>query len=228
MFAFFFEPLYLVVTGIGLILTLTAQFRVKSTFARYSKVAVRAGLTGAQAAAAVCRAGGVTDIHIKRHKGFLSDHYDPRSKTLNLSPDVHDGKSISSIAVAAHEAGHAIQDVVEYPALGLRAKLVPVANIGNRLWVLPFILGAIMNSQPLMQFSIFLFAGVVLFQFVTLPVEINASSRAKLVLAQSGIVSTKEEEEGVSRVLSAAAWTYVAAALASLLQLAYMIMRSRD
>ncbi len=232
MFMFMLDPLYLAVTLIGVGLSLFAQARVKGAFAKYSKVAVRSGVSGAEAAAAVCRAGNVHDITIQRHQGFLSDHYDPRSKTLNLSPEVYDGRSISSIAVAAHEAGHAIQDVVEYPALGFRSALVPMANIGNRLWVLPFFLGAIIGAASpmgdlLMKASILLFGGVVLFQFVTLPVEFDASNRAKAVLAQTGIVSTQEEEDGVKKVLGAAAMTYVAAAIAGLLQLVWMIMRSQ-
>jgi Zn-dependent membrane protease YugP len=237
MFLFLMDPLYLTVTIIGVVLSLIAQARVKGAFAKYSRIPVRSGMSGADAAAAVCRAGNVHDITIQRHQGFLSDHYDPRNKTLNLSPEVYDGRSISSIAVAAHEAGHAIQDVVEYPALGFRSALVPVANIGNRLWVLPFILGAVIGGmtplgQLLMKSSVFLFGAVVLFQFVTLPVEFDASSRAKAVLAQTGIVSTQEEELGVQRVLGAAAMTYVAAAIAGLLQLVWLIMRvwggSRD
>jgi Zn-dependent membrane protease YugP len=237
MFLFLMDPLYLTVTIIGVVLSLIAQARVKGAFAKYSRVPVRSGMSGADAAAAVCRAGNVHDITIQRHQGFLSDHYDPRNKTLNLSPEVYDGRSISSIAVAAHEAGHAIQDVVDYPALGFRSALVPLANIGNRLWVLPFILGAVIGGmtpmgQLLMKSSVFLFGAVVLFQFVTLPVEFDASSRAKTVLAQTGIVSTPEEELGVKRVLGAAAMTYVAAAIAGLLQLVWLIMRvwggSRD
>jgi len=226
MFGFFHDPLYLAVTAIGLVLTLIAQARVKGAFARYAKVGVRSGMTGAEAAAAVCRAGGVHGVSIRQHQGFLSDHYDPREKTLNLSPDVYQGRSISSIAVAAHEAGHAIQDVVQYPALALRSKLVPVANIGNRLWFLPFLLGMILANQALMKVGVFVFAGVVLFQFVTLPVEFDASNRAKVVLERTGIVSTEEESQGVKSVLGAAAMTYVAAALSSLLFLVYLILRS--
>lgn len=232
MFMFMMDPLYLICTAIGVVLSVIAQARVKGAFAKYSKVPVASGMSGAEAAAAVCRAGNVHDVTIQRHQGFLSDHYDPRNKTLNLSPEVYDGRSISSIAVAAHEAGHAIQDVVEYPALGFRSALVPMANIGNRLWYLPFILGAFMGGTPmgegLMKLSIFLFAGVVLFQFVTLPVEFDASNRAKAVLAQTGIVNSQAEEDGVKNVLGAAAMTYVAAAIAGLLQLVWMIMRSRD
>ena len=241
MFWFFYDPLYLLVTLAGLGLTLVAQWRVKSAFRKYSQVAVRAGMTGAQAAAAVCRAGNTGPVTIERHQGFMSDHYDPRSKTLRLSPDVHDGRSISSIAVAAHEAGHSIQDATAYPLLGFRSKMVPLTNIGARLWALPFIIGMFLAgaqkpaadaaaagwqpAQYLMAFGILCFGAVVLFQLVTLPVEIDASRRAKAVLAQTGIVQTKEEAVGVSRVLDAAAWTYVAAAADGILQLIYLIMR---
>jgi Zn-dependent membrane protease YugP len=229
---FFFSPLYLILTGIGLAITLWAQFRVKSSFARFSKVGVSAGLSGAEAAAAVCRAGGVEGVRIERHGGFLSDHYDPRAKVLRLSPDVYDGRSVSSIAVAAHEAGHSIQDASGYPLLGFRSAVVPVANIGSRLWALPFFLGILLGGMPLgrlmMLAGVLLFSGVVLFQLVTLPVEFDASRRAKAVLAQTGIVRTEEEARGVSKVLDAAAMTYVAAALTGVMQLIYLVLRSQS
>lgn len=238
MFWFLMDPFYLLVTLIGLAFTLIAQARVKSAFARYSRVSVRAGMSGAQAAAAVCRAGNVSGVRIERHQGFLTDHYDPRAKALRLSPEVYDGRSVSAIAVAAHEAGHSIQDATAYPLLAFRSNMVTMTNIGNRLWFLPFILGAFLAAGEsrvgpgewgigsiLMATGILLFGAVVLFQLVTLPVEIDASRRAKAVLAQAGIVQTKEEAVGVSKVLDAAAWTYVAAAAAGILQLIYLIMR---
>lgn len=238
MFFFHLDPLFLIATGIGIAITLWAQFRVKSTFAHYAKVGVRTGMTGAEAAAAVVRAGNAAAVRIERHQGFLSDHYDPRSRTLRLSPDVFDGRSVSSIAVAAHEAGHAIQHAVSYPALGFRSVLVPIANIGNSLWSLPFIIGIGLQGgqdvarsgtgQTLVMIGIMMFAAVVLFQLVTLPVEFDASRRAKAVLAQSGIVTTPDEARGVEKVLDAAAWTYVAAALAGALQLIALIMRANQ
>ena len=226
----FIDPYFLVASVIGLVVCGIANARVKSAFRKYSKVGVRSGMTGAQAAMAVARAGGAMDITIERHQGFLSDHYDPRTKTLRLSPEVHDGQSISSIAVAAHEAGHSIQDVEEYAPLGLRSKLVPVANIGSRLWVIPIIMGFFMQGvqAELWQLAIVLFSAVVVFQLVTLPVEFNASKRAKAVLARTGIVSTQEEAQGVEKVLDAAAMTYVAAALTAVLQLLALILRARD
>jgi Zn-dependent membrane protease YugP len=237
MFPFLLDPLYMIATVVGLALTLWAQFRVKSTFARFAQVGVRSGMTGAEAAAAVARAGNASGIRIERHQGFLSDHYDPRSRTLRLSPDVYDGRSVSSIAVAAHEAGHAIQHAVAYPALGFRSALVPIANIGNSLWALPFIIGLSLAGgqdaaggsgfgQTLMSLGILMFAGVVLFQMITLPVEFDASRRAKAVLAQAGIVQTADEARGVDKVLDAAALTYVAAALAGVLQLIALIARA--
>jgi hypothetical protein len=228
-----FDPLYLILTGIGLVLSLWAQARVKSAFNKYSQVGVRSGMTGAEAAAAVARAGDARDVKIERHQGFLTDHYDPRSRTLRLSPEVYDGRSVSSIAVAAHEAGHSIQHATGYAFLSFRSAMVPVTQIGSRLWMLPFILGFVLVAgQPvlgetLMKVGVVLFASVVLFQLVTLPVEFDATRRAKAVLATSGIVSTQEEAKGVSKVLDAAAMTYVAAAAAAVMQLVYLILRSR-
>jgi Zn-dependent membrane protease YugP len=230
---FFFDPLYLLFTAPALIFSLWTQYRVHSTFKRFSTVGVRSGMTGAEAAAAVMRAGGVSGIAIERHQGFLSDHFDPRARALRLSPDVHDGRSVSAIAVAAHEAGHAIQDKVGYGPLALRSQLVPLTNIGNQLWPLPFFIGAVLAAShsalgpTLMLVGVALFAAVVLFQIVTLPTEFNASNRAKAVLVQSGIVSTQEEALGVEKVLGAAAMTYVAAAAAGILQLIYLILRTK-
>ena len=213
MFWFLTDPLYLILTGLGLAITLWAQFRVKSTFAHFQNVGVRAGMTGAQAAAAVARAGNAAGVTIERHQGFLSDHYDPRTRTLRLSPEVYDGRSVSSIAVAAHEAGHAIQHAVAYPALGFRSAMVPVANIGNTLWSLPFIFGLMLaggqgaangsTAQLLMMVGILMFAGVVLFQLITLPVEFDASRRARAELGRAGGVESEEvagvlEEVGVA------------------------------
>ncbi|HED67063.1 MAG TPA: zinc metallopeptidase [Planctomycetes bacterium] len=237
---FLTDPLYLVVTLVGLGLSLWAQAKVKSSFRAFERVPVRSGMSGAEAAAAVVRAGGAGGIRIERHKGFLTDHYDPRSRTLRLSPAVYDGRSVSAVAVAAHEAGHAIQDATAYPLLQFRTKMVAATNIGNRLWAIPFLFGLMLSGavsrgagatsgwsggQILMAIGILLFGLVVLFQLVTLPVEIDASRRAKSVLASAGIVTSQEEAVGVSKVLDAAAWTYVAAAAAGVLQLLYMIMR---
>lgn len=229
----YFDPAYFLFVGPFMLLALWASWRVKSTFTRYSNVGVRSGMTGAQAAAAVARAGGA-DVQIERHPGFLSDHYDPRSKTLRLSPDVYDGRSVAAIAVAAHEAGHAIQDVKSYAWLGFRSAMVPVTKFGSSAWIWIFLAGMLLSSSSpdlgrwLANAAIGLFGVVVLFQIVTLPVEFNASNRARAVLVDTGIVSNEEEKQGVSRVLGAAAMTYVAGALTAIATLLYLLYRRRD
>jgi len=224
----FFDPLYLLLTAPALIFSIWAQFRVKSTFHRFERVGLRSGMTGADAARAIVSASGLQGVTVERHAGFLSDHYDPRSKSLRLSPAVFDGRSVSAVAVAAHEAGHSLQDAHGYAPLVLRSKLVPVTQIGQQLWFFPFVLGLAMNISGLIWVGIIAFSAVVLFQLVTLPTEYDASNRAKAVLASSGIVTTQEEAQGVEKVLGAAALTYVAALVASLLQLLYMLMRARE
>jgi len=233
---FFFDPvmlnrLFLLATLIGVGLSVWAQSRVTAAFHRFAKVGVRSGMTGAEAAAAVCRAGGASGITIEPTHGFMSDHYDPRTKTLRLSEAVYTGRSISSIAVAAHEAGHSIQDAEGYAPLGFRSAMVPVANVGSRAWYFVFLIGVLLQGSgsligpTLMTAGVGLFALIVFFQLLTLPVEIDASRRAKRVLASTGIVSNADEEAGVAKVLDAAAMTYVAAAAASLLQLLALILR---
>jgi Zn-dependent membrane protease YugP len=233
---FYFDPTYFLYVGPFIVLAMIATWRVRSTFLRFSNVGVRSGMTGAQAAAAVARAGGA-DVSIERHQGFLSDHYDPTSRTLRLSPDVYDGRSVASIAVAAHEAGHAIQDARAYAWLGIRSALVPVVKVGSMAWVWVFMAGLLLSTQAgqqtpladgLMLAGIGLFGATVLFQVVTLPVEFDASRRAKAVLVETGIVSNDAERDGVSRVLNAAAMTYVAAALTSIATLIYLLSRRRD
>jgi Zn-dependent membrane protease YugP len=158
---------------------------------------------------------------------MLTDHYDPRAKTLRLSPEVYRGRSVSAVAVAAHEAGHAIQDAEAYGPLVLRSGIVPVAQLGSRLWPALFFLGLFANSTGMIYAGAAVFAGIVLFQLVTLPTEFDASRRAKAVLASSGIVSTEAETDGVSKVLNAAALTYVAAAVTAVVQLLYMLSLAR-
>ena len=227
----FFDLQYLVLTIPALLFSLWAQRKVHSTFDRFAKVGVQSGYSGAQAAQAVMQSAGVQGVRIERHEGFLSDHYDPFAKALRLSPHVYDGKSISSVAVAAHEAGHAIQDQVGYPPLVWRSALVPFCNVGNMIWIFPFMAGLVLRQlsiSPLLIWTgIGLFAAVVVFQIITLPTEFNASNRAKAVLASTGIVSTQQEADGVRRVLDAAALTYVAAVAASLLQLIDLVLRQR-
>ncbi len=228
---FFFHPLWLVIVGPALLFALWATARVKINFNKYAKVGVRSGMTGAEAAAAVVRAGGGPDVTIEEYPGFLSDHYDPRSKTLRLSPDVYRGRSISAIAVAAHEAGHSIQDAKNYAMLGIRSSLVPVVMIGSNAWMWIFLAGVFFAGSGLgwlQDVGIILFAGTVLFQLVTLPVEFDASRRAKAVLATTGIVSTQEEAKGVEKVLGAAAMTYVAGLITAVATLIYLLMIRRD
>ncbi|MFM1798453.1 MAG: hypothetical protein RLZZ117_731 [Cyanobacteriota bacterium] len=225
----FFDTQSLLLTLPALGFSLWAQWRVRSTFHRFAEVGVRSGLSGAEAAAAVMRSAGVHGVKIERHQGFLSDHYDPLAKALRLSPHVYDGQSISAIAVAAHEAGHAIQDKVGYAPLVWRSALVPLCNVGSTLWFFPFLAGILLRQLAiaplLLWFGIGLFATVVVFQLITLPTEFNASNRAKAVLASTGIVSTRAEADGVKQVLDAAALTYVAAAAAAVLQLLDLVLR---
>lgn len=223
-----FDPLYLALTAPALVFSLWAQWKVKSTFAKFQNVGVASGMTGADAARAILRASGLEGLRIEEHQGFLSDHYDPRSRTLRLSPDVYHGRSISSVAVAAHEAGHSLQHAADYGPLSLRSTLVPAVQIGSMLWYFPFVFGLMMNVTGLMWVGILCFSAVVLFQLVTLPTEFDASNRAKRMLVSTGIVSSPAEEEGVSKVLGAAAMTYVAALIASILQLVYMLLRAQS
>jgi len=223
-----FDPKYLLFTLPALLFSIWAQMKVKGAFARYSRVALRTGISGAEAAQRILAASGMPGLSVERHGGFLSDHYDPRTKTLRLSPDVYDGRSVASVAVAAHEAGHSLQDAAHYAPLVWRSQLVPVTQIGSQLWFLPFMFGLMLHLSGLIWVGVICFGAVVVFQLVTLPTEIDASRRAKAVLASTGIVTSPEEARGVEKVLGAAALTYVAALVASLMQLVYMVLRARD
>ena len=232
-YGWLFQPLFWVIVAPFIAFGAYASFRVKAVFRRYARTPVQSGMDGAQAAAAVLRAGGALDCTIKESAGFLIDHYDPRSRTLNLSPDVFRGRSISSIAVAAHEAGHAIQHAKDYAPLTMRSKLVPVVQIGSHVWayccLAYFFFGSM--GRNFLDVGIIVFLLTALFQLVTLPVEIDASRRAKAVLASTGIVTTGEEARGVEKVLSAAALTYVAGLLTAVSQLVMLILlrsQSRD
>lgn len=225
----FFDSQSLLFTLPALGFSLWAQWRVQSTFHRFANVGVHSGVRGVEAAEAVLRSAGVRGVTIERHQGFLTDHYDPLAKALRLSPQVYDGQSISAIAVAAHEAGHAIQDKVGYAPLVWRSALVPLCNLGSMLWFWPFMAGILLRQLAfaplLMWIGIGMFATVVAFQLITLPTEFNASNRAKAVLASTGIVTTRAEADGVKKVLDAAALTYVAAAAAAVLQLLDLVLR---
>ena len=217
---------FLICTVVPLLFGLWAQFKVKSTFKRYSQVPTASGMTGAQAAEAVLRNSGVTGVGIRPVAGQLSDHYDPRSKTLNLSEDVGIAATVAALGVAAHEAGHAVQDARGYKPMQLRSALVPAASFGSQIWIFPAFLGLILGSTGLVNVGLVLFLAVVLFQLVTLPVEFDASHRAIVALEVGGLLGP-EELSGARKVLQAAALTYIAALAASIGQLIYFFIASR-
>ncbi len=220
-----FDPMYLLFVGPAMILSVVAQIWVKKAFSRYSQVALSTRLSGAEAAERIVRRTGL-DVKVERVSGFLSDHYDPRVQVLRLSPDVHDGRSLAAVGVAAHEAGHAIQHAQKYLPLQFRTAMVPVTSIGSQLaWPL-IIIGLILQVTGLLYVGIVLFGAVVLFQLVTLPVEIDASRRALALVRSEGIVVTEEEAAGARSVLTAAAWTYIAAAATAVLTLLYFLFRA--
>ena len=221
----FFDPMYLLFIAPGMALSLWASFRVKSTFAKYSQVPSRRGLTGAQAAHELLRGAGITDVEVVRSSGMLTDHYNPVTKKLALSEPVYDSRSVAALGVATHEAGHAIQHARHYAPLWVRSALVPTANIGSSMGYLVMVGGLLFQSQPMVLVGAVLFSAVLLFQVVTLPVEFNASNRAKALIVEHGIV-TRDERKGVDAVLNAAALTYVAAAVSTLLTLLYFLHRS--
>ncbi|MBI3959737.1 MAG: zinc metallopeptidase [Chloroflexi bacterium] len=225
--------LYILFSLPALLLGLWAQAKVKSAFGRYSKVRTARGLAGAQVARLILDSNGLQSVNVEEVNGFLSDHYDPRSKTLRLSPDVYKSPSLAAVGVAAHEAGHALQDQQGYAALNLRSAMVPSVQIGSWLGPIIFFVGLFLNSalgQSLAWVGLILFGATALFTVVTLPVEFDASKRAKAILVNRGVV-TSPELQGVSAVLDAAALTYVAAALqaiSTLLYYAFILMGRRD
>lgn len=226
-----FDPTYLLVIA-GAVICLIASAKMKSTYAKYQRVRSLSGLTGAQAAERVLRNAGIYDVSIQRVSGNLTDHYDPRTKTLRLSDAVYNDTSVAAIGVAAHECGHAIQHNISYAPLKLRSVLVPVANIGANLAWPMIILGVIIGwMQPLITLGIIMFSLAVVFQLVTLPVEFDASRRAVKVLGETGILYG-DEISHTKKVLTAAALTYVAGAASSILQLLRLILlfgnRNRD
>ncbi len=209
----------------GLLLGLYAQFKVKSTFDRYSRIRTKSGLTAEQAARALLSRGGSTNVTISRVNGSLTDHYDPSSKTLRLSDSVYGSDSVAAVGVAAHECGHALQEHDGYGLLKLRTALVPVVNIGSSLYLPIFMAGLLFSWEPLQMVGILCFGLTLLFSLVTLPVEINASKRALGML--EGVLDA-EELQGTKAVLSAAALTYLASVISSALQLLRLILISRS
>ena len=209
------------------LLSLWASFRTKSAFKKYSKVRILSGHTGAQAAKIMLDRAGITDVEIKPVRGRLSDHYNPLTKTLALSEPVYGTPSVSAVGVACHEDGKAIQNALGYQPMWLRSMLVRPAQIGSSFGMWALIIGLVIGFTGLVQVGIILFTAAVLFQLVTLPVEFDASNRAKKLSLDYGI-ATMQESEGISKVLNAAALTYVAAAAASVMQLLYWISVARD
>ena len=223
----FLDPTYIMIMLPALLFSMWASFKTKSAFKKYSKVRVMSGQTGAQAAQTLLDRAGITDVEVKPIRGMLSDHYNPMTKTLALSEGVYGQNSVSAVGVACHEAGHAIQHARGYKPMWLRSILVKPASIGSNFGIYAIIIGLVIGATGLFKIGIILFAAAVAFQLVTLPVEFDASARAKRLAADYGIV-TEQERAGVNKVLNAAAMTYVAAAAASVLQLLYWISRARD
>lgn len=230
-YGYYYDPTYFLIL-IAAMISLIAQFLVNSRFSKYSKVQSRSGLTGAQTAERILQSQGIYDVSIQRVSGKLTDHYDPRNKTLNLSDAVYNSSSVAAVGVAAHECGHAIQHAKGYVPLAFRSALVPVANLGSKLSWLFIILGILFSmNQTLLYIGIIMFSAAVLFQIVTLPVEFNASGRALHLLSETGILQ-RDEVGKTRKVLGAAALTYVAAAATAILQLLRLVMlfggRDRD
>ena len=230
-YAYGYRPMYYgmdwtyLLVLLALVLSLIVQAKMKSTFRKYSQVRSMSGLTGAQAAQHILQSEGIFDVQVRHVSGSLTDHYDPRSKTVNLSDTTYGSASVAALGVAAHECGHAIQHARDYAPLAWRSAILPAASFGSKIcWPL-FVAGLLFSFRPLLYVGIVMFAAVLLFQLVTLPVEFNASSRALAKLENGGYLRA-DEIGGTRKVLNAAAMTYVAAALSSLLQLARMILLS--
>jgi Zn-dependent membrane protease YugP len=205
----------------AILLMMAAQYYVSSTYKKWSKVRNRSNLTGAQAANRLIQAGRLYDVNVEAVSGNLSDHYDPRHKVLRLSSGVYQTSSVAAVAIAAHELGHAMQDHEGYFPLRIRSVMVPAVNIGSMLgWIFIF-LGLFLQITGLAWLGVIIFAAGALFALITLPVELNASARAKRLLVETGIVVGQDEQNGVNKVLNAAALTYIAALLTSIMQLLY-------
>ena len=222
-YGYYFDPTYILVL-IGVVISLWASAKVKTTYSKYSRVRSMSGLTGAQVADQILRANGIYDVRIEHVSGELTDHYDPKNRVLRLSDVVYNSTSVAALGVAAHECGHAVQDDKDYFPLRFRNALVPVANFGTQAAWPIIIIGLIFGSSSfLVNLGILLFSLGVLFQLVTLPVEFNASARALRALEGNGMM-TQEELDGAKRVLTAAAMTYVAALFVSLMSLLRLVL----
>ena len=226
MFPMMFDPIYLIILLVCAGFSIAAQMKVKGAFNKYSQLRASSGYSGAEAARNMLDGAGLNQVGIERVRGFLSDHYDPIHRVLRLSPDVYDGRSVAALGIACHEAGHAVQHASGYTPLKVRSALVPAMAVSN-LSVYVIIIGFfLMAVQPVLgkvvaTVGLILFGLIFFFQAVTLPVEFDASNRAKEMLPQMGMISSPNEQKGVNAVLDAAAMTYIAAAAATLLQLAY-------
>lgn len=222
-YGLFIDPRYLLFMLPAFILMLAVQWYVNSSYSKWSKVAARSRMSGAQAAQRLIQTGGIYGVRIEGVQGKLTDHYDPREKVLRLSQGVYDGQSVAALAIAAHELGHAMQDHEDYLPLRFRAALVPMVSIGSYLgWIL-IMIGILIGFTGLAWLGVAVFSGGALFALATLPVELNASARAKRLLFDSGLIIGEEEQRGVNQVLNAAALTYVAALVAAVLQLLYWV-----
>ncbi len=222
----YFDPMYMLLVALpALVLGAITQAKVKSAFARGSEIPTRRGWSGRDVAQAILDANGITDVAIEPSEGYLSDHYDPRHKVLRLSPDVYAGRSVAAAGVAAHEVGHAIQHAHGYAPLGIRNAVVPMASFGSGFGIILAMIGFGIGAQFLGIIGVALFTMVVIFQLVNLPVEFNASSRARQTLLANGLVTEAEDRE-VAKVLNAAAMTYVAATVTAILTLLWLLMRS--
>lgn len=222
-----YDYYYFIFVVPAMLISLWAQLRVKSTYSKMSKLPNTRGLTGAQAAQRVLSYYGITDVRIEQVAGTLTDHYDPRSNVIRLSQGVYNASSIAAVGIACHEAGHAAQHAESYKPIAVRNAILPVANIGSASGIWLAVIGLMLNLTILVQIGIILYAFVALFQLVTLPVEFNASSRALKVIDETQMLQG-EEYQGARKVLSAAAMTYVAALLVSIMSLLRLILRARS
>jgi Zn-dependent membrane protease YugP len=220
----YFDPMYFLFIAPAFIFSLWASWRTKANFKTYSKVPVSSGMSGAEAARRLLDGAGINDVQIGRSRGMLSDHYNPVNKTLALSDGVFDSRSLAAVGIAAHEAGHAIQHAKHYGPLKLRSMLVPTASIGSNLGYMVMLLGLFISPNLVLVGAV-LFSAVLIFQIVTLPVEFDASNRAKALVVEKGIVGVAERR-GMDKVLNAAAMTYVAAVASSISTLLYFLVRS--
>jgi Zn-dependent membrane protease YugP len=220
----FYDPRYLCFMAPAFLLMLAVQWYVKSAYSKWSQVPARSRVTGAEAAHRLINRGGLYDVRVEGTPGALSDHYDPRQKVLRLSSGVFGSSSVAALAIAAHELGHAMQDQEGYVPLRFRAAIVPAVNIGSYLgWIL-LIIGFFLQEPSVAWLGVLIFSGGALFALATLPVELNASARARQLLMETGLIQTEDEQRGVNHVLNAAALTYVAALITAVLQLLYYVM----